>query len=190
MGSPAPSGSDLSRYPPWRLQCLRMYLAAVAPGPGPSTPRVAASAEEAVPPRKNRLVEQMAAILGPEVRAEAAAFVAELPLAAEWEGAVEGPLREANHADGWLKRNPGSSLAPFLLLFKAHRLRAAYETGGTEIRPLLAEAYRETLRVSETSPNPLIRCLAEDLEAQPFVYLPGRGRPGEVIRKRGYGHDP
>jgi hypothetical protein len=37
--------------------------------------------------------------------------------------------------------------------------------------------YREHLAAARGSANPLIVCIAGDLEAQPHVYLPGFGRP-------------
>ena len=48
------------------------------------------------------MAEQMVAILGQEVRAEADAFAYSVPLVSEWEGMSEGPVEEANFVDDWL----------------------------------------------------------------------------------------
>jgi len=63
----------------------------------------------------------------------------------------------------------------------AHRLRAGYEAAraGQEkgLWPILARRYRESLDKVRSSTNPLISCIASDLEAQAYVYLEGQGRP-------------
>lgn len=123
----------------------------------------------------------MVVLLGPQVRKEAEAFAGAVPLSIEWEGMHEGPMQEANVADEWLKKHSGTAIAPFLYLFKAHRLRAAYEAAGTSsqtaLQPMLAEQYRLALKAATSCLNPLISCIADDLEAQDHVYLEGRGRP-------------
>lgn len=161
--------------------CLQAYLAAVAQNSflwsfdPPSTPEVS------VVLRKRVMVEQMVALLGGEVRAEAEAFTKAVPLVAEWEGMSEGPVTEADFAANWLIRRPETPIAPFLHLFQAHRLRAGYEAAQAKqengLLPILARRYRETLNQAKSSTNPLISCVAEDLEAQPFVYLESQGRP-------------
>jgi hypothetical protein len=88
---------------------------------------------------------------------------------------------EANFVDNWLSKRPGTPIAPFLYLFKAHRLRAGYEAARARhekgLWPILARRYREALDEAKSSTNPLISCIADDLEAQAFVYLEGQGRP-------------
>ena len=127
------------------------------------------------------MVEQMVAILGGKVRAEAEAFAYSVPLSIEWEGMSEGPVREANFVDNWLKKRPQTPIAPFLHLLKAHRLRAGYEAARArhekDLWPILAGLYREEMNKARSSSNPLIHCIADDLEAQIFVYLGGHGRP-------------
>ena len=63
----------------------------------------------------------------------------------------------------------------------AHRFRAAYETSLREhakgLSPFVARLYREHLAAARGSSNRLIACIADDLDAQPHVYLPGFGRP-------------
>ncbi len=75
----------------------------------------------------------------------------------------------------------GTPIAPFLYLFKAHRLRAAFEAAkfGNEkgLWPDLAKRYKESLEKALSFGNPLISCIAKDMEAQPYVYLEGYGRP-------------
>lgn len=168
-------------YPKEGLPCLRNYLATIVQFPHlwafdpPSNP------QKAVLARRDNLREQMVAILGQDVRKEAEAFANAVPLMAEWEGMSEGPVSEADFADNWLKEHPGTAIAPFLVLFKAYRLRAGYEAARAkhekDFWPMLAKRYREALDEARLSTNPLISCIAEDLESQAFVYLDGQGKP-------------
>lgn len=125
----------------------------------------------------------MVTILGEKARKEARLFASAVPLMLEWEGMSEGPLDEANFVDNWLSKRPDTSapIAPFLFLFKAHRYRAGYEAAkfGHEkgLWPILAKNYHETIDKVKACGNPLISCIADDLEAQPYVYLKGQGRP-------------
>ncbi|MEO0249045.1 MAG: hypothetical protein ABIN58_05775 [candidate division WOR-3 bacterium] len=125
--------------------------------------------------------EQMVAILGPQVRAEAEAFASGMPLRTEWEGMSEGPISEADFVDNWLRKRPMTPIAPFLHLLRAHRLRAGYEAARARheknLWPVLARRYREALNMAKSSSNPLISCIADDLDAQPFVYLQSQGMP-------------
>lgn len=127
------------------------------------------------------MTEQMVTILGRQVRAEAEAFANVIPIMPEWEGVSGGPVSEADFVDNWLKERPSTPFAPFLYLLKAHRLRAGYEaaraTHEKSLWPILARRYREALNTAKSSSNRLISCIADDLDAQPFVYLEGQERP-------------
>ncbi|MFZ5563623.1 MAG: hypothetical protein ACOZBW_06180, partial [Thermodesulfobacteriota bacterium] len=168
-------------YPEPGAACVRNYLAVAGRSSFFKAMKRPSNAEEAVPERRRNLAEQMVVILGEGVREEAQAFASAVPLTAEWEGMSEGPVDEANFVDNWLEKRPGTSIAPFLYLFKAHRLRAGYEAAkaGHEkgLWPILAERYRESLDRALAFKNPLISCVAADLEARAYVYLDGQGRP-------------
>jgi len=170
-----------ARYPKEGLPCLRNYLATIAQFPHLWTFDPPSNPEKALLVRRCNLSEQMVAILGQNVRKEAEAFANAVPLMAEWEGMSEGPVSEANFADNWLKKHTGTAIAPFLILFKAHRFRAGYEAARAkpekDLWPILAKRYREALGEARLSTNPLISCIADDLESQAFVYLDGQGRP-------------
>jgi hypothetical protein len=170
-----------ARYRKEGLPCLRKYLTATAQAPHLRAFEPPSSPEKAVRARRRNLSEQMVAILGQSVRNEAEAFANAIPLTAEWEGMSAGPVEEAHFVDTWLDNRPGTPLAPFLHLFKAHRLRAAYEAaraaGEKGLCPILTKRHREALDKARSSGNPLISCIADDLEAQPFVYLEGQGSP-------------
>jgi hypothetical protein len=161
--------------------CVRKYLDAISPNSYLWEFEVPSSPEEAVPVRKRNLVEQMVTILGENVRSEAKAFASAVPLLGEWEGMSEGPVDEADFVDQWIDKRPETSIAPFLYLFRAHRLRAGYEAAraGHEkgLWPILAGRYRESLDKARSSTDPLISCIVGDLEAQSYVYLEGQGRP-------------
>lgn len=170
-----------AHYPEEGQPCVREYLAAVAPGSNLWAFKVSFSPEKVVLLRKRHLIEQMITILGREVRAEAEAFADAMPLLAEWEGMSEGPVQKVEFVDQWFKQRRGTSIAPFLYLLKAHRLRAAYEAARAnhvkDNLPILARRYRQALNEARSSTNSLILCIVDDLEAQPFVYLEGQGRP-------------
>jgi len=131
--------------------------------------------------RQRNLEEQIVVILGKKTRDEAKIFSQAVPLYLEWEGMSENPLNEANFVDNWLQKRPGTSMEPFLYLFKAHRLRAGYECAkaGHEkgLWPILAKEYKKTLERALLYNNPVISCIIKDMEAQPYVYLEGYGRP-------------
>lgn len=164
-----------------RNECLQKYLKAIPAksfllsAAGPSGP------EDTLKYRQLNLEEQIIVILGEKTREEAKAFSQALPLYTEWEGMSENPLNEANFVNNWLQKRRGTSIEPFLYLFKAHRLRAGFECAkdGHEkgLWPILAKEYKKSLEKAESFKNPLISCIAEDMEAQPYVYLEGYGRP-------------
>lgn len=49
--------------------------------------------------------------------------------------------------------------------------------GEKNLLPILARRYREALKLAKSSSNPLISCIADDLDVQPFAYLEGQVRP-------------
>jgi hypothetical protein len=162
-------------------ECLQKYLKAIPAksflltADGPSGP------EDTLKYRQRNLEEQIIVILGDKTRDEARIFSLNVPLYTEWEGMSENPLNEANFVDNWLSKRPGTPIAPFLYLFKAHRLRAGYECAqaGHEkgLWPILAVRYKESLEKVLSFNNPLISCIIKDMEAQPYVYLEGYGKP-------------
>lgn len=114
-------------FPQAQQVCAQKYLDAIAPDSGLWVFETPSSPDEGVLARRRNLIDQIVAILGQNVRSEAEAFANAVPLRSEWEGMSEGPVDEANFADNWLSKRPGTSIAPFLHLFKAHRFRAGYE---------------------------------------------------------------
>jgi hypothetical protein len=162
-------------------KCFQQYLKAITPESyllstaGPSGPK------DALNYRRRNLEEQIVVIMGEKTRDEARSFSQAVPLCIEWEGMSEGPLDEANFVDNWLLKRPDTSIVQFLYLFKAHRLRAAYESARAcyekGLWPGLAVKYKETLKKVKSSENPFISCIANSLEVQSYVYLEGYGRP-------------
>jgi len=168
-------------YPEEEKACVSAYLKAVSPGSYLRRRRAPLGPEQALKARRRNLEEQMVAVLGQHARSQARDFASAAPLAAEWEGDIQGPLNEADFADQWLKKHPNGLIEPFLHLFIAHRLRAACEIGinGEQRRlwPILARRYREALEKARTAQNHLISCIADDLEAQSHVYAHDQRRP-------------
>lgn len=177
------SVNDLApeNYPPERRHCLQKYLQAVPADSVLRLQKLPAVPEGVVNSRRKNLIEQVVILLGRMAAPGGEQFAAAVPLSMEWEGMSEGPLNEADLARQWLAKYPATPLRPFLHLFMAHRLRAGYEAARREnakgLWPVLAERYKKELALALESNNTLIVCLAEDLEAQPYVYLAGFGRP-------------
>ena len=177
------SVNDLNpdNYPSARRRCLQRYLRAIPPDSTLRLQKSPVSPEEVVETRRQNLQEQIVILIGRTAEAEAKTFTAAVPISLEWEGMSEGPLEEADLARQWLERYPATPLRPFLHLFMAHRLRAGYEAARREnakgLWSNLAKRYQKEIAVARSSPNELIACLAEDLEAQPHVYLAGFGHP-------------
>ena len=161
--------------------CLQKYMKAIPAKSFLLSAAEPSGPEEALKYRQRNLEEQIVIILGDKTRDEAKWFSLAVPLYTEWEGMSECPLDEANFVDNWLSKRPGTPIAPFLYLFKAHRLRAGYECAkaGHEkgLWPILAKRYKESLEKAMSYDNPLISCIAKDMEAQDYVYLKGYGRP-------------
>ena len=168
-------------YPEAGQTCVRKYLDAIPPKSCLWLADVPSGPEGAVHARRRNLVEQIVAVMGENARDEAKAFSFAVPLYAEWEGMSEGPVGEADFVDQWVSKRPNTPIVPFLHLFKAHRLRAGFEAARARnekgLGPILAKLYRDSIDVVRSSTNPLISCIASDLEAQPHVYLEGQGRP-------------
>ena len=170
-----------ARYRREGRPCVQAYLKAVSHDRQLRSWKAPVGPERAVPARRRNLEAQIVLLLGEPARSEGKRFAGAVPLQAEWEGASEGPLDEAELARQWLERDPDTSLGPFLHLFMAHRFRAAHEASvrenAKELSPIVARRYREHLAAARGASNALIACLADDLQAQPHVYLPGLGRP-------------
>jgi hypothetical protein len=181
LGGRSVNDLDEENYPSVRRRCLQGYLRAILPDSILRRQKFPVSPEEVVETRRQNLQEQIVVLIGRTAEAEAKTFTAAVPISLEWEGMSEGPLEEADLARQWLERYPATPLRPFLHLFMAHRLRAGYEAARREqakgLWPILAERYKKEIFIARSSPNELIACLAEDLEAQPHVYLAGFGHP-------------
>lgn len=162
-------------------ECLQKYLKAIPAKSFLLTSCGPSGLENTVKYKRRNLEEQIVVLLGENTRDEAKAFSQAVPLCVEWEGMSENPLNEANFADNWLQKLPGTPIEPFVYLFKAHRLRAGYvcAKAGREkgLWPILALSYKDSLEKARSFNNPLISCIIKDMEAQPYVYLEGHGRP-------------
>lgn len=162
-------------------ECLQKYLKAIPAksfllnAAGPSGP------EDTLKYRQRNLEEQIVVILGKKAKDEAKIFSQAVPLYSEWEGMSENPLNEANFVDNWINKRPGTPIEPFLYLFKAHRLRAGFECAKAQhekgLWPILVVRYKEALNKALSFNHPLISCIIKDMEAKPYVYLEGYGRP-------------
>ena len=161
--------------------CLQKYLKAISARSFLLSDADSSDPEGTLNYRRRNLEEQIVVIIGDKARGEAQDFAKTVPLSLEWEGMSENPLNEANFVDIWLDKHPGTSIAPFLYLFKSHRLRASYEAAKAAhekgLWPILAVKYKESLEKALSFNNPLISCIIKDMEAQAYVYLEGYGRP-------------
>lgn len=105
----------------------------------------------------------------------AAEFVADAPIAYEWEKTAARPLEEAAHAEAVLKKDTASALAPYLYIFIAHRQRAAFELADAqkdvEAMKTASRKYRAFMQRARAAEDPIYALLADDLDRQPFVYV-------------------
>lgn len=172
---------DISKYPENLQYCVKQYLNKIPPDSNLLKSDNTSKPEDILSIKRLYLKEQITIILGHEVLKDAEAFANSVPLNIEWEGISEGPLNEANFVDYWLKEKPKTPIAPFLYLFKAHRLRAGYEAAilnnQKNLLPILAKKYKMALKKARQSKHPLILCIADDLDMQKYVYIEGQGRP-------------
>jgi hypothetical protein len=161
--------------------CLQKYFNSITEKSSLLLDYGTADLENSVKYKRHNLEEQVVTIMGDRTRDEAKAFSLAVPLYTEWEGMSECPLTEAEFVEKWLGKHPHSRIASFLHLFKAHRLRSAYEAARARheesLWPALRVKYKESLDKAMSSDNSLISCIAQDLEAQSYVYLEGYGRP-------------
>jgi hypothetical protein len=173
------SSLDSSKYAGEQRACVERYLSAAKPNL--STETKTNKEDQIIAIRRWRLERHIDVIHGPTARRDAGQFAAGVPLSLEWEGMSEGPLIEADYAEQWLKRYPQSPIIPFLHLFAAHRFRAGFEAAGRKhakgLIPIAAAKYQYHLQAARSAKNDKIACIANDMEALPYVYLSGFDRP-------------
>jgi hypothetical protein len=126
---------------------------------------------------KRRLLEQSIVALIPAsgIEKRAAEFVAAAPVQYEWKGMHDGPLEEANHAEAVLKKDPASTLAPWLHVFIAQRQRVAFEAYELEKNEdgmkAAAKKYRLFVERARSAADPIFGAIIADMDKQPFLYL-------------------
>ncbi len=107
----------------------------------------------------------------PDIVEIAADFAGSARFLYEWEGFPESPLEEATGAEGYLKRHPGTPIAPYLHLFIAHRqLCAASLSKFPEERDTAMARFRADMEIAKRATQPLIRFQAFDLDLHPRCY--------------------
>ena len=150
-----------------RAAGFRSLLPTVKTRPGP----------EAWLGEKRREMERgIVSLVGVEGIEEAARdYAGKAVLAYEWEGMSDGPLAEAGFAEKYRREHPGALVEPYLLLFLAHRYRCASETLGHEGRrgeqASALGRYRELSEEAMRVADPLVRFVAKDMSARPYLYL-------------------
>jgi len=115
------------------------------------------------------------------IEKEAAEYARSAKLYYEWEGVADSPLDEARYAEERLERNPATMIKPYLTLFLAHRYRCAYECLELEKnfdgQKAVSEKYQHYLREAKEYPDRLVGLIAEDLDAEPYLYLKTKNHP-------------
>jgi hypothetical protein len=148
----------------------------------------ATSFEEAARDAKKRALERSIVSLVEATDASRLAieFLTPAPVAFEWEGDPEGPIAESAYAEQYLERSPASPLAPFLMLFIAHRQRAAFEASDAEKnlerQKSTAAKYLDYIQRARSAPDAIYALIADDLDRQPYVYIKTAGHPQDVQR--------
>jgi len=130
-----------------------------------------------------RVVEKgiVSLINGKGIEKAAAEYARSAKLYYEWEGFADSPLDEARYAEEYLERNPATMIKPYLILFLAHRYRCAYEClefeKNFDEQKAVSEKYLRYLREAKEYPDRLVGLIAEDLEAESYLYLKTKNHP-------------
>ena len=130
-----------------------------------------------------RVVEKgiVSLINGKGIETAAADYARTAKLYYEWEGFADSPLDEARYAEEYLERNPATMIKPYLILFLAHRYRCAYEClefeKNFDEQKAVSEKYLRYLREAKEYPDRLVGLIAEDLEAESYLYLKTKNHP-------------
>ncbi len=129
--------------------------------------------EESVMQNKRRSVERIVFAFG-AARATAVRVAGAIPLALEWEGMADGPLAEARAAQTLAGDSSVAKAHGFLLLFSAHRYRAAAEAAAmqrlAEEEGAARQGYRRQLALALAADDPLVRAAARVLAGKAMVY--------------------
>ncbi len=114
-----------------------------------------------------------------DATARAEAFLNDAPVADDWAGTSEAPLRQAAYAEKRL--NPSDPLAPFLYVFIAQRQRAAFEAADRandlDTMKAAAKKYRAVMQRARAAEDPIFALLADDLDRMPYVFVPTAKHP-------------
>jgi hypothetical protein len=141
------------------------------------------SFEEAARDARKRALERtiVSLVEVPDVSRLALEFITDAPIAFEWEGHPDGPMAESGYAEKYLGRNPSSPLAPFVMLFIAHRQRAAFEAYDHGKQPdderKAAAKYLDYIQRARSAHDAIYSLIADDMDRQPYVYLKTSKRP-------------
>lgn len=128
--------------------------------------------------RRRVLAQSMVALVGtPEARAESVAaseaLVQVSPSPVESALAIEIPLSEAEMAEGYLKAHRESALKPWIYVHLMTQYRIAFErqTAAQALAGQKASAkkYRAFLLRARESADPLVKAVADDIDAQPWL---------------------
>jgi hypothetical protein len=134
---------------------------------------------------KRRALERaiVALIDTPGIEKLAVDFVAAAPIAYEWQGMHDGPLAEAEFAEGVLKENPSTPLAPWCYVFIAERQRVAFETYENEKNEpgmkASAVKYKAFCDRARAAADPIYSALVEDMDHQAFLYIKSTKHPSD-----------
>ncbi len=117
----------------------------------------------------------------PGANTAASRYAAEAVLSYEWEGDPGGPLAEAAFAAKFLSREPRSVLRPFIYVNLLYLYRCAFETASwnstPDLKAEMASSYVDIWNRLQRWPDPVIRAVAEDIDAEQLLYIGGQGHP-------------
>ncbi len=141
----------------------------------PAAPDPAAAARLA---RRRALAQGMVALVAtPEARAESVgASEALVPVGPPPVGDAQGigvALERAELAESYLKAHRGSAVTPYLYGYLMVQYRLAFErqtaAGALEPRKASAKKYRVFRQRALAAPDPLVKAVAEDIDAQLYL---------------------
>ena len=118
----------------------------------------------------------------PQAWPEAGEYARSAKMYYEWEGDPSGPMDEVQFVASYIADNRTSPLRGYLELFALHRARAAFEAAGSgamltdparqaSLQREAAGLYNSIWTRLQQSTDPVVKALAADIDAKPFVYI-------------------
>ena len=106
---------------------------------------------------------------------EALAFANDVHIDIEWDEDSGPPLIEAESAAQYFRAHPRTAIAAYLRLFLLQRYRCVFEAAGKERdvarQQNAAAAYKAVWAQLRRERDPVVKAIADDIDAGPYLYV-------------------